>query len=1849
MKQTPLRKFLKLSLFILILILTSCGREEKAPSPECIQAHSSGEISSASSLSVVFTYPIGIEGKECIPSPFRIKPGIEGRAVWTSSQTLSFIPETALESGRTYKVDFVSDLLVESLGEEKYSDDNLGNFNFEVSVIRQELVINPGILIIPDPETPEVMEYQGTISAADEISLEDAAGLIEARYENNEMEVKLTAEIPGKEFNFRIPHIEKGESSGSLLLKLDGAARSSSGEKTLNLEIPGKDVFTLLSVVPVTKGGKYIEIVFSTPLSEVQDLRGLIGVKDNPDIQVVSRSNRVKIYNSSEWSENLEVIIEREVEDSSFRTLVSSRSVIVNFPTEKPQVRFIGDGVILPTSQGTTVPIETMNLNSVMVEAVKIHGQNIPQFLQINNIDESREMVRVGETVWRKVINLEWQPENADKWLRYGLDLSPLLELYPDGFFHLKVTFRKPHIEYECNEGSDETSGSDPDDFFSDFSGEPETQAEASFWDNFQSNQSWEYRRNRKDPCHPAYYQVWYDHNIAVSKNILVSNVGIISAEDNEGTLLATITDLRSAAPSKGARVGVYNYQNRLLTDGITDEKGQIELHLEESPFFIYTETADDYGYLRLNTQAIRTTSHFDTGGVQSVDGIEGYIYGERGVWRPGDRIYLNFILQDKYNTLPEDHPVLFQFLDPWGKEVSRNISTDNTGGFYSFYTETAPEAPTGNYHAKIMVGGKLYEKIIKVETVMPNRLKVNLNLGNEGEGLVNGSFTGHLDSEWLHGAPASGLKADIKVHFGPSSTSFPQLSDYIFDDPAREIRAQRQTIYSGTLDESGGTDLNGSFNVSGAPGRLNAFVTTRIFEPGGAFSTEQVSYPFNPFDRYVGLKTPRGDAARGMLLTDEDQTVDIAMVDTRGNPIGNGRVNVEIFKLNWRWWWETEEENLVSYVNRSSLTAIRKDEVEISDGRGSWNFQIHYPDWGRYLIRVTDREGGHSTGKVVYIDWPGWAGRAQEEGSGGAAMLVLTTDKTKYEVGDDIVLSIPSSQEGRALLTLEKSGRIIESRWFQTGDGTSRMIIRADEDMTPNIYAHVTYLQPHLQTMNDRPIRTYGVIPIQIENIATRLNPVITAPRSFHPEEPARITIRESEGKAMTYTLAMVDEGLLGITRFRTGNPWYHFYRKEASFLKTWDLYDYVAGAYTGVLNTLLAVGGGMGGDEPEGGRKVNRFAPVVEVLPPVYLEAGGVNIHEIDMPLYVGAVRLMVVAAHEGAYGRAEQVVPVKKEIMVLGTAPRVLSINEKITLPVSVFSMDERIDRVEVSVDVQGPIKIVGLSARETFFEVQGENLLDFSIEAEEAVGEALIKIRARGNGYTAEHEIPIEVRIPSAPITEVEAIELPGGGVWTGGINLPGVSGTNKITLELSRIPPVDLTRRLEFLLGYPHGCIEQITSRVFPQLYLGDLVSLTEEEWARQQHNIESAVSALKGFQTYSGGFSYWPGQSEPNEWGTNYAGHFILEAENKGWDLPQGMKDKWLNYQKSRCNDWNENSREGMRNQAYRLYTLALAGEADLPAMNRLREKSNLDTAALWRLAMAYNLAGYRREANDLVNGASTYITDYQETGGTYGSTFRDKAMMLETMVTLNKRTEAVRLAREVSEVLSSDLNLSTQETGYALMSISRFSSAMTARKELAFEYSWNNGGNNHVSTTKPVIQVELDSIRTDRGQLTIRNSDSTVLFARIITSGSPLPGREQPVAEGLALSVNYKRADGTVADLDNLIQGEDLEVTLTLENRTRQRLEEIAISHLLPAGWEVHNDRIGGNTTSMTDYQDIRDDRVYTYLDLPSRGRKQITLLVNNSYKGRFYMPLITAGTMYNPEYQTVIPGRWITIDSEQ
>ena len=977
--------------------------------------------------------------------------------------------------------------------------------------------------------------------------------------------------------------------------------------------------------------------------------------------------------------------------------------------------------------------------------------------------------------------------------------------------------------------------------------------------------------------------------------------------------------------------------------------------------------------------------------------------------------------------------------------------------------------------------------------------------------------------------------------------------------------------------------------------------------------------------------------------------------LDPEGNPISRQNLEVKVYKVDWRWWWDNSDDDVASYNSSPDYTVVASGNASTgTNGEGKFSFQVKYPDWGRYLVRVYDPEGGHAAGKIVYIDWPGWAGRAQDENPGGASMLLFAADKDKYEVGENVNLTIPTSGTGRALVSIENGSRVLESHWVEAEDSETHFSFKTTADMAPNVYVNVTLVQPHNQTANDLPIRLYGVIPIKVEDPETHLEPVIDMPDELAPEAPVTIKVRENSGKKMTYTLAVVDEGLLDLTRFKTPDAWSHFYRREALGVTSWDVYDDVIGAFGGKIERLLSLGGDGEGDG--GGRKrANRFKPMVKYLGPFELDAGETGSHTFTMPQYIGSVRTMVVAGDNGAYGRAEKATPVRTPLMVMATLPRVVGPGETVKLPVNVFVLDDKVKNVKVEVKTNDGFDVVGSSSQNMSFSAIGDDIIEFDLQTGERTGAAKVQVIATSGSERSEYNLELEIRNPNPPAVDFVDGLANANATWKTDFTPFGITGSNTVTLEVSSIPSVDFGRRLKYLTQYPHGCVEQTTSGAFPQLFLADVMELDSEMKNKIDYNIKGAIERLKGFQKSNGGLSYWPNGETANDWGTSYAGHFLLEAEKKGYSLPGDFKKNWVKYQRKAARDWRKQSarqsdyyKYNDLTQAYRLYTLALANSPELGAMNRLREHADLSVQAKWRLAAAYQLAGRAEVAKKLVDGLTAQVADYKELSNNYGSANRDKAMIIETLSLMNERNRAAPLVKELAGQLSSRRWMSTQTVAYGLVAISRFAGGQ-AEKGMEFTYAVNGGSATKRTSMKPVMQVELD-FKKGSNSLSLDNKGSGVLYCRVIMEGIPPLGEETPAANDMNISVVYKDMNGNPIDVSVMEQGTDFKAEVTVSHAgVRDHYKELALTQIFPSGWEIRNTRLDGtqsvHTIDAPDYMDIRDDRVMQYFNLDRSNSKTFVVLLNSAYQGKYYLPAVSCEAMYDNTINAREIGRWVEV----
>ena len=1907
--------------FFAIFFLYSCGHKTTTTKIDAdlvsyIYAYTSGTIEADEPIRVRFAVPAVSKetvGKAVDTKLFMLQPSIRGTTIWEDEQTLVFKPEQRLPNNTGFSATVALRNIFKNLPV------GVSNFTFEFHTRALFYALN--VEGVQSNSTTDLAHQtlRGDITTNEKADDKQLESILIANQDGKNLVINWTHESSGLLHHFFVKDIQRTQQQSSVVLTTSGDALGIQEKKSETITLPSLGVFSFLKATVFDEGEPYFKINFSDPLSASQDLNGLIRIADYyGNYRYTIDGNSVSVYTNNRLLGARVITVSEGIKNFEEKKLGVLTNFTLNFSDVKPQVRLVGSGNILPTSDGLIFPFEATNLNYVDVEVLKIFNNNILQFLQTNNdVSGEYDLERVGRIVMQKRVELKQLNPQATTtdWSRFGIDLTSLVKDDPQAIYQVRIGFRRSYTNYDCKtKGNDDLKGmnllqdafasGNSDDNNNSFDGSEKSimrygwnggENQKTNGNTQNANDDDGSSNNASNPCLPTYYN---SENF-IKRNILSSNVGLLVKQGKDNSLFCAVTDLRTAETISGASVELYDYQQQKITEAKTDGNGTVIFRdMKQKPWAIIAKQGNERGYLTIQNNTQLSLARFDVAGSEVQKGLKGYLYGERGVWRPGDTMHLNFILNDKDNILPQNYPITLELLDPKGIMQSRTTSFNNVKKIYPLNISTSSDAPTGRWTANVKAGGAVFSTPIRIETVKPNRLKILLETskqianGNQQNAAQNGSvqtttkngsvqmttqnglnvysseddaIKGTLKVNWLYGAPARSLKAKIEATTVSTLTKFNRGSDvnpypnYIFDDPTRSIKSDNAVIFDGNVDENGTATISMPLpKNNNAPGKMRIGMKMRAFEAGGDFSSDYQAFDYFPYKNYVGVSIPIDQNKEKRIDINKTKSVDIIVVDKNGMPVRNKRVDVGVYRVEWHWWWEQSNRQTEEFQSGKNLAAVLQKTVT-TDGSGKASVDVNVTQWGRYLVRAGDLTGGHFSGDFFYAGYP-WDD--ENEGSNtrnNIAMLNFSTNKDNYAVGENVEITLPTPESGKALITIENGTSVVESHWIKTERGSTKYSFKATEAMTPNVYAFVTLLQPHNTVKNDLPIRMYGVAPISVKDPNAELHPIVKLPDVIKPEEKVTIEVSEKNNRAMAYTIALVDEGLLDITRFETPNPFSIFYAKEALGIQTFDMFDKVLGSYSGTLQKISTVGGDKAAKQ-KNAQVANRFKPVVLTLGPFFAKNGSAR-HEVTIPNYIGALRAMVVVS-DGArsFGSAEQTVSVRKPLMVLPTVPRVLAHKENFQLPINVFALEPKIRNVNVTVsDQNGLIHFKNGNSKSITFDKPTDKMVFFDCEVPETDGVAKIHVVVEGGGERATQDIEVQVRNPNPTIVKAQDAVLAPGQSFN--FNLQKLVG-DKTDLEISSMPPLNLSQRLNYLLEYPYGCAEQTTSAVFPQLYVDKILNLDDAKRKTIAANIANALERLHTCQTAEGGFSMWPGGISTDQWITNYVGHFLIEAKATGYTLPPNMLDRWLKWQqrtakmwasKTLPNDmyWAEDDRQ--LSQAYRLFTLALNKTPENAEMNALRESKTISAAARWRLGAAYALIGKTDIAKQITNNLDVNVQPYREMYYTYGSNLRDQAMILETTLLYNDKTQAYKLAFDISKQLNSSDWYNTQETAFALQAMSKFATKFGIENGgVNVDYKLNSSSN--ILSSNNTINTRSLQLAA-QNTLSVHNSGKSQTFVRVVQRGKSTVGTVEPNrSSNVSMSVQYKNAKGEAVNINSLQQGTDFvaEVTVTNLGKMGKPFNNMVLAQVFPSGWEILNERLEGAEAANTggspfDYRDIRDDHVNTFFNVDNAKSRIYKVRLNAAYIGHFWLPAQLCESMYNNAVSATTQGSWVDVKS--
>lgn len=1797
-------------LIFLVLIL-ACGgpkSEERDDSEieyspeiaEVISQSTAGTILPDETIAITFVDLVVAEdqvGKE-VSDLIEISPSVSGKTSWASRNRLVFEPEEPLSP----RVNYTGRLDVKAINAEL----GIEEFNFKFYVEGRELVSFSGDLELFNPSNPQQVVYRGKVVFSQNTSLEEV--IAASSFSSSDL---TWSQEGDRTFSFVSDVVDRGSSTKNYNFVIDA------GDLNLeeNLEKAVKVVpLSSMELVEVQKdeSGKKPRLMlkFSDQLDTDQNIDGFVAIKPAMDLTTQKMGGFLVLTGDFKFGTSYTVEIQPGLKSKWGTKTVELVSRQVNFTDILPQAQFASGGMFMPTSNEKKLQFLTTNLKRVHVEIKKVFDSNVEDFFQREQIQSAKNrntefrntyVTSVGAIVYNQTLDIG---ETKNEWLLHNLDLSKVFSDYQNGFYLIRINFN-------------------PQDFLV-----PVSESDLTYVQK-----------------HGQIY-----------KPFTISDIGVLAKYGDKQITVFT-TDLKTGQPLPGVKITNYNYDR--TSSGTTNAQGVASLRRRYNygDRYLKATLGDQVSVIKHNEMQWNN-SGFDIGGINPGDlKTRAYIYTERGVYRPGDSINLSTIVRFSNGTR-DNVPVKLRLINPEGTMVYEHTETEARDGFYNFGLVTDMNAPTGNWNVNLQVGNKYFYHTLKIETVVANRLKVKVASSLKKILPDNKNVQISVESKFLFGTPSSDLPYATEVQVFDVRNPFPSYSKFSFKDEFVDFERARNRLSSGNLDSGGKARVNWvvpDFRSASSP--LKAKLTATVQEDGGRPNDSWTYVDIHPFTHYVGISNNHR-----YLKLNTKADIPVVVVDHDGKPVAGRELTYRIYRNDTYWWYQYNTYRDFRLRFKTDKHTYLVEEGTITSGKPYGQLPFQPSQKGQYLIEVQDAVYQGHQSSIFASAYP-WGG--MPSGDQNAGTLVLATDKGTYEVGESANVKFPSPKQGNILLTVEQGDKILSSKWVKPNPDVEEMTVPLPitNDMTPNVYVTVTALQPHAQTVNDRPIRMFGILPITVVQPTSKEALVINMPDELRPKQKFEVDITNTSGKQTQFTVAVVDEGLLDLTNFKTPDPWKEFYKKIRLSISTFDLFGFVIGANAEDVFKTFSIGGDDDYRESQLDpfEKKKRFKPVSMFKGPITTDNNGKATVSFEMPNYVGSVRVMVISADGDRYGTAEKTVPVKSDLIVLPTIPRALKPGDEFKIPVNVFATRNNVGAVSVDIATEGPLEVIGNTSHNHTFSDESDQMFHFRIKVKEAIGQSRIVISAKGKDTESTFEADVAVSPSAARIYEKSEKLIKPGETITMDVPKLGLDGTNNARVHLAVFPNLDFIHRLQWLIRYPYGCIEQTTSSVYPQLALKNILKDDDRLFNEIDQNINSAIYRLSLFQLSNGSFSYWPGSNEVSEWGSNYAGQFLIEAREQGYAVPDAMYNGIVRYLGRKARQ-PESEDKWLMTRVNRCFVLALADKAAFPEMNLLKQNywGKLNSTQKWQLVTAYKLAGAYDKVQAEVDQISTEVEEYSEFGHTYGSRYRDLGIILRCLVILDRKEEAALMAKHLAEQLSGRNWYSTQSLGQMLLGIGNYFdyAGISADQDLIIEGELTLP-NGEKGSFKGVNKIAKYIGEGYGGEIQVKLNDdveTSQLYVTLSSNGVPLVDETEDMDKNIRVGVTWYDEEGDQIDMASVKQGEVFYGKYTVSNTSVvPKIDEVALVQLIPSGWEIENTRLSGEVlpdwlkssrTGREEYMDIRDDRIMWFFDL-DKTNMEFVVKINAITEGSYVMPGTVCEAMYNSDYQSTKASQTVEVTS--
>jgi uncharacterized protein YfaS (alpha-2-macroglobulin family) len=1026
--------------------------------------------------------------------------------------------------------------------------------------------------------------------------------------------------------------------------------------------------------------------------------------------------------------------------------------------------------------------------------------------------------------------------------------------------------------------------------------------------------------------------------------------------------------------------------------------------------------------------------------------------------------------------------------------------------------------------------------------------------------------------------------------------------------------------------------------------------VSSTVLEPGGRGVTAYKGFVIHPRATYVGIRRTEEGYAR----PDQETKFQFVVTDTDGDLLGDRAVEVLFYRVYWHS--VLKRSGSRGYYRYVSEKVEELDEqFTIQSADKPKTFSVTPTEYGRYLVVVRDVETESSASMSFYSSGWGYSPWAMENPD----RVEIDPDKAVYNSGQTAQLQIRSPFPGKLILTVERD-RILYHNIVTLDSNTAIISIPITDDFAPNAYVSVHLIRSTIALDRDMPAAAFGVVPLMINNDANKLSIEFDVPSEIRPKTtlPIEFHVSGFKGKSPHVTIAAVDEGILQLTDFQTPDPFRFFFGKRRLSVSSHDMYKLI-------LPEIEPTPESAPGDI-EASRKRHLTPTAIRRVKPVAFWSGiletdrdGFGRVSFDIPQFNGTLRLMAVAYADDMFGNAQRDLLVREPIVITPTFPRFIGSGDSLVIPVGVFNGTGSDGTFSVDISIDGDLAIAGEDRLTASVPDQKEKYVFFHAIADKTLGKVHISVTASGNGENSEVSADIPVR-PPVPFTT-----LSGTGSIDAGDTLsfvfPGdwIPGTAEFSLQVSSMPTVRFARSLQYLLRYPHGCVEQTTSRLFPLLYFDQLAQNVEPELFEKngsEYFIEEGIMKLENLQLSSGAFSYWPRGGYIHNWSSVYASHFLVEARRAGYEVSTRVYDRMMNALKRAAAGARQDDRHSYQTSAYACYVLALAGNPDRSTMHFIKDSrlDKLSEYSQYQLAGAFALSGDMNNARALLPKTAALRDEdsERESGGNFNSPVRAKAIILDVLTEIDPRSPLIpRLVEDLSDAASKDGRWrTTQENAFAFLALGKL---LSKQGEIDYTGSIAVDGNRIADFDTGNHRFKSKDWSGKKATISVEGSGTCYFYWR--ADGLPSGLHVDEFDNDLVVRRKYLSESGEEIHYADFKQGNLVvaEITILAPN---DRIDNVAIVDMLPAGFEIENPRLQsrkgitwiGDKAWKPGYMDIRDDRLIIYGDFSHGRTESFYYTLRAVTRGRFTVPSIRAEAMYSPMKASVASSGEIIVSAK-